>query len=90
MREVEAEIVRGHIRAFLLHVAAQYFSECLMQKVRAAVVVGYVLPPLCIHRQLERAGAVRRQFLCDVDGEVVFLHGVQNPDSLAVLGLNPA
>ena len=48
MREVEAEIVVADIGTLLLDMGAENLPEHLVEKVGAAVVVGDLLPALCV------------------------------------------
>ena len=88
MREIETEIIRSHKRTLLLNMRSENLAESLMEKVGATVVVLYIASSCGINHQAETSAAIRRQFLGDMNRQVVFLHGVENLDSLAVLTFN--
>ena len=88
MREIETEIIRSHKRTLLLDMRSENLAQSLMEKVGATVVVLNITSSCGINHQAETSAAIRRQFLGDMNRQVVLLHGVEDLDSLAVLGLD--
>ena len=88
--EVEAEVIRPHERALLLHVGAQDFAQGLVQQMGGRVVVHDALATLAVHREGVGAAAVFRQLGGQMDGEVVFLHRIEDGNSLTAFALDAA
>jgi len=60
-------------------------AESLVEEVGSCMVVLDLCPALCVHMEAEALSAVCRDTLCDMDGKVVLLDGVDDADLLATL-----
>ena len=90
MAEVEAQVIGADVGTLLLDVGAEDLAQGGVHQVGGRMVGGDLEPACGVDGQGERLGAVLRQPLGDVDGQVVFLDGVEDGDLLAALGLDPA
>ena len=79
-----------HVGALLLHVGAENLAQGPVHQVGAAVVVGYLLTACGVDLKPEGSGAVLRQTLRDMDGELVLLDGVEDLYRFSVGGGNGA
>ena len=65
---------------------SEHLSEGPVEQVSTAVVGRYLAPARGVHHEGEFSLAIAREFLGNVDGEVVFLYGVEDLDLLSVGG----
>ena len=83
--EVKAQVVRCHQRTFLFHVRSQYFAQSLVEQVRGRMV-GLASPAgFQVHLGTEGCFGMSRQFLGEMNGQVVLPFRVENLHLLLVV-----
>ena len=78
MREVEAQTICGHITTLLLHVLAEYLTQCVVNNVGSRVVASNSLTTIGIHSSYQCTLNILWQFSTKVHCQVILLLGIQH------------